>query len=149
MHATRTLALYVFLIVGVLTAAGCAGPKETTERSKPPTAAPAPAPKKAPAAPRRRTVQGFRVQIQQTPQKAQADQAVSRVSAWWRSLPPAQRPAGLNGKTAPVYVQWKQPYYRVRVGNFATRAAAEQALRKLAAQYPTAFIVPETVTVVQ
>jgi len=45
-----------------------------------------------------------------------------------------------------VYIQ---PYYRVRVGNFKTRAEAEHALSILNDRYTDAFIVPDTVIIIR
>lgn len=38
-----------------------------------------------------------------------------------------------------AYLSFKEPYYRVRVGDFRTRLEAEGFLRKVQAQYPNAF----------
>lgn len=38
-----------------------------------------------------------------------------------------------------AYLSFKEPYYRVRVGDFRTRLEAEGFLRKIHAQYPNAF----------
>lgn len=38
-----------------------------------------------------------------------------------------------------AYLSFKEPYYRVRVGDFRTRLEAEGFLRKINAQYPNAF----------
>lgn len=38
-----------------------------------------------------------------------------------------------------AYLSFKEPYYRVRVGDFRTRLEAEGFLRKIQAQYPNAF----------
>ncbi len=42
-----------------------------------------------------------------------------------------------------------QPYYRVRMGAFATREDAEAALALVRRQYPEAFLVPDLVTVMR
>ncbi len=38
-----------------------------------------------------------------------------------------------------AYLSFKEPYYRVRVGDFRTRLEAEGFLRKIQAEYPNAF----------
>lgn len=48
-----------------------------------------------------------------------------------------------------IYLVYKQPYYRIRVGNFARRADAEQALDVVKPHFPNAFVVPDEVTVVR
>jgi len=99
-----------------------------------------------------RTVQGYRIQIYSAQDKQQADERVEEAMRWWRS----QRSQGtLDGFTQgddsqpPVYLFYRQPYYRVRVGNFATRAHALRFLRLIETEFPSAFIVPDTVTVRQ
>lgn len=38
-----------------------------------------------------------------------------------------------------AYLSFKEPYYRVRVGDFRSRLEAEGFLRKIQAEYPNAF----------
>lgn len=38
-----------------------------------------------------------------------------------------------------AYLSFKEPYYRVRVGDFRSRLEAEGFLRKVQAEYPNAF----------
>lgn len=98
-----------------------------------------------PSAPR--TVQGFRIQIYTTPEKAAADREVEAALAWWDALPAEQRPSTLQAEDLPVFIKWQQPYYRVRIGDFASRPAAERALSAVRNQFPDAFIVPDLVTI--
>lgn len=44
-----------------------------------------------------------------------------------------------------AYLSFKEPYYRVRVGDFRTRLEAEGFLQKIKADYPNAFAVSEKV----
>lgn len=98
-------------------------PEEPAEPEEPP------ADDDAPAEPR--TVQGFRIQILTTEDKDAADQRAAEAESTW----------GL-----PVEVAWKAPYYRVRVGAFASRNAAQDELETVKKQYSDAFLVPDTVT---
>lgn len=98
-------------------------PEEPAEPEEPP------ADDDAPAEPR--TVQGFRIQILTTEDKDAADQRAAEAERTW----------GL-----PVEVAWKAPYYRVRVGAFASRNAAQDELETIQEQYSDAFLVPDTVT---
>ena len=84
------------------------------------------------APPGPRTVQGFRIQILTTQDKAAADERAAEAEAAWGT---------------PVEVAWKAPYYRVRVGAFASRSAAQSTLGAVQQQYPDAFLVPDTVTI--
>lgn len=77
-------------------------------------------------------VRGYRVQVYSSLNK---DEAVQREETA-KSL-----------TEMPVYMVYMQPYYRVRVGNFTSREAAERARSALAQQFPDAFIVPDTVEI--
>ncbi len=145
---------FAFLFLLMLLPA-CSGPKETskepertTERTKARPADSKPAATK-PAAPRRVTMQGFRIQVQNTTEKTAAEQEGERVAAWWKTLPASRRPKGLGDGGPAVYIDWRQPYYRVRIGDFASRDEAERARVALTSRYPNAIIVPDTVTVIR
>lgn len=45
----------------------------------------------------------------------------------------------------PAYLSFREPYYRVRVGNFHTRLQAAEALSDIAKVYPGAFVVKESI----
>lgn len=96
-----------------------------------------------------RTLEGFRIQLFQTQDPTQAESLVDQATDWWLM----QKQAGAGSslfRTAspPVYNVWRQPYYRVRMGDFATRDAAEAALEEVRGRFQGAFIVPDRVTVV-
>lgn len=80
------------------------------------------------------------------------------------SLPPDEPEDGLEEDEEPlrgpflttvfddrpgIYLIYKQPYYRIRVGNFVRRDEAEAALDVVKPHFPEAFIVPDQVTVVR
>lgn len=93
-----------------------------------------------------RTVQGFRIQVASSVEKDEAVAAEEQLKQWWRAE--GQSAArGLFPAELPTYVVYRQPYYRVRVGNFASRGDAERALGVIEAQFPGSFIVPDTVTI--
>ena len=94
----------------------------------------------------RSTVQGYRVQIYSTLDKSTALQQEEGAKSWWRANGDSA-PPGLFSDELTVNVVYIQPYYRVRLGNFTSRASAERARAFLAQRYPDAFIVPDTVTV--
>ncbi|GIV61195.1 MAG: hypothetical protein KatS3mg044_0061 [Rhodothermaceae bacterium] len=90
-------------------------------------------------------VQGYRIQIQQSLNKEEAFQAEADVLAWWASLPQEERPVS----DLSVYVTYHQPYYRVRVGDFTDREAADRLLALIKQRFPSAFVAPDVVTVLR
>lgn len=134
--ARRPVALVALLC---LLFAACSGPRAEAPGGE--------SPREEERAPVTRTVQGFRIQIFTSPDRAEANDVLSEALAWYRSLPRSQRPAYLGGDELSADVKWRQPYYRVRVGDFATRGEADAALNRVRSRFPEAFIVPETVTV--
>lgn len=86
---------------------------------------------------------GYRVQVFQSTDKGEADQAVNQAVAWWNR---SAAQYSLN-RTPEVYTVYRAPYYRVRVGNFRTRGDAQRLQSALGAQFNGAFIVQDRVTV--
>ena len=65
---------------------------------------------------------------------------VADAIAWWRRA---------NDGTPEVYTVYRAPYYRVRVGNYATRGEADRAARSVGGSFPGSFVVQDRVTVRQ
>ena len=99
----------------------------------------------APQEPTAQQVEGFRVQIFSSASRPAAETVRTEAVRWWEG---AQSVAGAPA-TMEVMVAYLQPYYRVRMGAFATRAEAEAALALVRRQYPEAFLVPDLVTVMR
>lgn len=87
-----------------------------------------------------RTITGYRVQIFQSSDKDEADRRVADAMTWWRRA---------NGGTPEIYTVYRAPYYRVRVGNYATRGEATTAARSVGGTFPGSFVVQDRVTVRQ
>ncbi len=100
-------------------------PIDVTDAAAPPDTAP-----KAPAAPADTLVDGFRVQV-----FAGADREIAEN---------ASRGAEERLKL-PSYVDLDGGMYKVRVGNFTTRAQADQALGTIRGQYADAWVVASKV----
>jgi len=82
---------------------------------------------------------GFRIQILSTENIAEADDISLRYYDWAdsRELPYARTPE--------AYVLFRQPYYRVRVGDFRNRADAIEFLELLRPRFTGAWIVIDTI----
>ena len=99
-----------------------------------------------------RTGPGYRIQIFSSQDKRAADRRREQAETWWREQ---VRSGELDDvypyemSPAPIYQDFRQPYYRVRVGNFASRAQAQEMLRIVEQRFPSAFIAPATVTLVR
>ena len=90
-----------------------------------------------------REVDGYRVQVFSSNQRGSAERVRAEALAWWEGAKSrAGAPASMEARV--VYLQ---PYYRVRLGAFATREAADAALGLVREEYPEAFLVADRVTV--
>ena len=85
-------------------------------------------------------VSGYRIQVYQSLNRDEAIAQEEEVQSWLDSNSEA-------APALPVYRVYMQPYYRVRVGNFGSREAAERARNFLSQRFPDAFIVPDTVEI--
>lgn len=94
-----------------------------------------------------RLVEGFRIQVFSSAEKAAAERVRDEVGAWWRLAREDPGAAGLLPEALPVAVEFLRPYYRVRLGAFEFRPQAEAALDLVRERFPEAFIVPSTVEV--
>lgn len=117
------------------------------------------------------TVQGWRIQILSTADRDEANRMVEEAMAWWRAQQedeaeadeeavvdlPEPAPAPDTSQVAleeeaeeeelPVYITYSQPYYRVRLGDFAQREEAVQFWDSIQGRFPGAFVVPDMVTI--
>lgn len=93
-----------------------------------------------------RTVQGFRIQVFSARDKQAAQDFREEVRRWWEGNRDNAPPSVL-GEEPPIVVEYTQPYYRVRIGAFADRNEAEEALKFVRRSYSNAFIARGTVTV--
>ena len=96
-----------------------------------------------------RTVQGYRIQIFSSRDKATADRYLDDAMGWWRSRDRDGTLDDVYGEETspePVYLVYRQPYYRIRMGNFESRRDAAGLLRLVKARFPDAFIVPDRVS---
>ena len=88
----------------------------------------------------------YHVQLQLTDDKERAVEIQTRAQKWWKAQSPAERPPLVEGTKASaraVSIKWKVPYYRVRLGPFATEAQADSVLDAAQSAFPDAFVVPD------
>jgi hypothetical protein len=94
------------------------------------------------------TVEGFRVQVFSTQDRRAANRVEEEVRTWWQDAK-RNAPDRLFADEIEVVIEYRPPYYRVRVGAFATRDEAEDALGFVQQEFGDAFIARSTVTVVR
>jgi hypothetical protein len=88
----------------------------------------------------------YHVQVRTVEAKSEADRAVTEVTTWFNGLDRDERPLPLSRvSTVPVDVRWKAPFYRVRVGPFTSKEAAESVLQSVQRRFPNAFIAKEII----
>lgn len=91
----------------------------------------------------------YRVQLRMTEEKTEAVQARSRATRWWKNRPASERPPIAHtgpAESSAVTIDWKPPFYRVRLGPFATRQQAEAVLQAARSVFPDAFVAPKRIT---
>ncbi len=79
------------------------------------------------------TAKGFRVVIFSGPDRNLAMQAKNNFTRAYENIP--------------SFVSYNVPSYKIKVGNFETRNAANEFLRKIGKAYPASFIVPDIITI--
>lgn len=87
----------------------------------------------------------YHVQLQMTEEKEAANRTLGQALVWWEDRPPEKRPPLAHPEESPADIKWKAPYYRVRLGPFATREQAESILGDARSSFPDAFVAPEQV----
>jgi hypothetical protein len=96
----------------------------------------------------RRTMEGFRIQVFSARDQQAAQDFREQVRQWWEDNKDQAPRTALTGDP-PIIIKYSQPYYRVRIGAFADRDVAEEALEFVSKKYPKAFISRGTVTVMR
>jgi len=88
----------------------------------------------------------FHVQLQMNDDKERAAAALGRAQQWWTAQSPTEHPPlveELPSADPPVRMVWKAPFYRVRLGPFATKEQAETVLNAARSTFSDAFVVPD------
>lgn len=95
-------------------------------------------PETPPTSPETREVDGFRIQVFSTTDRRNAERVQNEAVSWWE---------GAFGESPSTTIAYIEPYYRVRLGTYASEREAENALGTVRRQYSDAFTVPDRVTV--
>jgi len=94
------------------------------------------------------TVEGFRIQVFSAQDQEAARDFREKVRQWWGSVQD-EAPDDVFRQEPPIVIEYSQPYYRVRIGAFADREEASEALEFVNDEYSGAFVARSTVTVVR
>jgi hypothetical protein len=97
----------------------------------------------------RQTIEGFRVQVFSAQDQKAAQDFREEVRRWWEQVQDDAPRAVFRSSPPPIVIEYSQPYYRVRIGAFAEREEAEEALEFVQEEYAGAFIARSTVTVMR
>lgn len=95
------------------------------------------------------TVDGFRIQVFSAQDQEAAEKSRERVRQWWEEVKGDVSEDLFRKQPPPFVIEYSQPYYRVRLGAFADREEADQALGFVRKEFSEAFVVRSTVTIVQ
>jgi len=100
-----------------------------------------------------RTVDGFRVQIHSTDDRRAADDMYTRAEEWWDEKREGEELRAIFDSAVPdeppVYLVYRQPLYRVRVGDFRSQEQARELMQLLREEFGDAFVARSRVTVRQ
>mgnify|MGYP006271990607 CR=1 FL=1 len=91
-------------------------------------------------------VEGFQIQVYSSVERSAAEDVRQEVQAWWEEERDEES-AALFPEGMPINIQFGQPYYRVRIGAFAEREQALEALSFVRRAFEDAFIARARVTV--
>jgi len=89
----------------------------------------------------RKQGRGYRVHLFASRDKRLADAELRRAIAWWER----NRTDGSGVVPPPIYVDYEQPFFKVRLGDYRSRSAAAAEAEKLARTFKGAFVVPATI----
>lgn len=82
---------------------------------------------------------GFRVQLFSSLSRSEANDAMQKAISWWENQ------SDRTEARPPIYMEYEQPYYKVRVGNFRSRDAASRTAGRLGRVFAGAFVVPSLI----
>ncbi|NNE70625.1 MAG: SPOR domain-containing protein [Rhodothermales bacterium] len=92
-------------------------------------------------------IAGYRVQVLATLDPAEAQRTEANLRNWWASRSQMLSPDSNLPAEMKVYRMFRQPYYRIRIGDLASREDAEELLAMVSRSFDGAFVVPDRVTI--
>lgn len=91
-------------------------------------------------------VDGFQIQVYSSIERSEAEDVRQEVQEWWEEERDEETEA-LFPEGMPINIEFGQPYYRVRIGAFAEREQATEALEFVRETFEDAFLARTQVTV--
>ncbi len=92
-------------------------------------------------------VSGYRVQVFSSLVRGDAILVEEEFKTWWANMSEEELEAGQFPESLSIYNSFKQPLYRVRVGDFTLRTDAERLMALMATRFATVFVVPDQVKI--
>lgn len=94
-------------------------------------------------------VSGYRIQLIQTIQRSEALTVEAAINNFLERLDRSDALWTSRGERPGLYIQYAQPYYRVRLGDFISEGDARSGLAVLEAAFPSAIVVYDQVEIVR
>ena len=92
-----------------------------------------------------RVVDGFQIQVYSSMERSSAEDVRSDAESWWDDV--SDDYEGLFPGGMSINIEFGQPYYRVRLGAFADREEAMEALQVVREKFGDAFLARARVTI--
>ncbi|MCH8122171.1 MAG: SPOR domain-containing protein [Bacteroidetes bacterium] len=92
-------------------------------------------------------VPGYRIQVYSSLDPGAAIVAEEELKSWWSRVSDEDKEENQLPLDLTIYNNFKQPLYRIRIGNFTQRLDAERLMAFMASKFATVFVVPDRVTV--
>lgn len=94
-------------------------------------------------------VSGYRVQVFSSLDRGDAVLAEEEFRTWWANLTQEALEANQFPESLSIYNSFKQPLYRVRIGDFTLRSDAKRLMTFMVTRFATVFVVPDQVTIIR
>lgn len=91
-------------------------------------------------------VEGFQIQVYSSIDRSKAEEVRQEVQEWWEEEREGDA-VELFPEGMPINIEFGQPYYRVRIGAFAEREQAAEALEFVRGTFEDAFLARTQVTI--